>query len=132
MSFYVQDEVIGLRMINADDRERFFYIQQEPTINKYIRVPQPDSEVEEFFQVVIHPCSGQGYATRAMKLLISYLRENYYVHKFVAHCHVDNLASERVMQKLGMVKEAELRENFKIGDTWVDEVAYGVLVSELE
>ena len=77
----------------------------------------------------LHPdAGGQGFATAAARMLMKHLLETYPVHKYVAHCDADNAASERIMQKLGMQKEASFKSNFKIGDTWRDEYAYGLIV----
>ena len=75
-----------------------------------------------------HEAEGRGVATDGARMLIKYLKEHYSVHKFVAHCDANNAASERIMQKLGMQKEADFKSNFKIGETWRDEFAYGLVV----
>ena len=77
----------------------------------------------------LHPdAEGRGVASSGARMLMKYLLENYSVHKYVAHCDANNAASERIMQKLGMHKEADFKSNFKIGETWRDEFAYGLLV----
>ena len=79
----------------------------------------------------LHPdAEGRGVATSGARMLIKYLTEHYSVHKFVAHCDANNGASERIMQKLGMQKEADFKSNFKIGETWRDEFAYGLVIDE--
>ena len=47
--FLVENDQIGLSPILPSDRIRFFYLQQDPDINRYIRVPEPDEMVETFF-----------------------------------------------------------------------------------
>ncbi len=77
----------------------------------------------------LHPiAAGRGVATTGARMLIKYLHAKYAVHKFVAHCDADNLASERIMQKLGMQKEGVFKSHFKIGETWRDEFAYGLVL----
>ncbi len=79
----------------------------------------------------LHPdAAGRGVATAGARMLLKYLQELYPVHKFVAHCDADNLASERIMQKLGMQKEGDFKLNFKIADTWRDEFAYGKVLGD--
>jgi len=53
--FIKQSTEITLSLVLASDRERFFYLQQNAEINRYIRIPQPDSEVEVFFQALVSP-----------------------------------------------------------------------------
>lgn len=52
------------------------------------------------------------------------------IHKFIGHCANDNLASAKVMEKCGFELEGILRHNFRIGDLWVDDRAYGLLSDE--
>jgi len=79
----------------------------------------------------LHPTAeGKGVATAGARMLMKYITETYPVHKYVAHCDADNLASERIMQKIGMQKEASFKSNFKIGETWRDEFAYGLVLDE--
>ncbi|NNC96498.1 MAG: GNAT family N-acetyltransferase [Gammaproteobacteria bacterium] len=172
--FLIKNEQIGLSAISESDRPRFFYLQQDVEINKYIRVPQADPEVEKFFQALIRPWSeeenawhgfgvrrlddddlmglafyryknklaevleigwkmhpdvwGKGLATHAATLLMRHLSSKYPVHKYVAYCDAGNAASERIMQKLGMQKEGHFKSDFKIGDEWRDDVAYGLVL----
>ena len=79
----------------------------------------------------LHPdAAGRGVATAGARMLMLYLQETHPLHKFVAHCDADNLASERIMQKIGMHKEADLKSNFKIGETWRDEFTYGLVLGD--
>lgn len=46
---------------------------------------------------------GQGYATRILKVLLAWAKDNIKKDKIIAFTPVDHLASEKVMQKAGMV-----------------------------
>jgi RimJ/RimL family protein N-acetyltransferase len=48
-------------------------------------------------------------------------------HRVVASCHADNLASARVMEKLGMEREGRLREVRRLNEQWWDEFVYSIL-----
>ena len=48
---------------------------------------------------------GKGYMTEAFQEVIRYAFENNDVYKISTGCFLDNKASERVMQKCGMIKE---------------------------
>lgn len=173
-NFLIRNKDIALRMVEEQDRERFFFLEQDAHTNRFIKIPLMREKIEESFnkfkqvwsvkdgeyhgfaivtldegelkgmafyryrdkasEIIeigwkLHPdAEGNGYATQAAKLLMKFLCANYPVHKFVAHCDADNGASERIMQKLDMLKEADFKSNFKIGETWRDEYAYGKLV----
>lgn len=45
---------------------------------------------------------GKGYATEAAKAVLDYGHEERRLQKITAHAHVDNIASQRVLLKIGM------------------------------
>ncbi|MGL4614773.1 MAG: GNAT family N-acetyltransferase [Shewanella sp.] len=73
---------------------------------------------------------GKGYATESLQAVIDWASLSFNVHKFVGHCAKDNLASARVLRKCGFQLEGILRQQFNIGDQWLDECAYGLLAAE--
>ena len=50
---------------------------------------------------------GQGYATEAAKAVLEYANIGHGITDIISICQVDNLASERVMQKIGLVSAGE-------------------------
>jgi ribosomal-protein-alanine N-acetyltransferase len=73
---------------------------------------------------------GRGYATEAARLVIDYGFSQLGLHRITASCLAANAASERVMQKCGMVKEGMLRKSdFRQGE-WQDRLCYSVLREE--
>ena len=75
---------------------------------------------------------GQGYATEAFQALIRFAFEEDGVYRFVAGCRVENRASERVMQKCGMVKEAEFKCHTWHDGQMKDRVEYRMLKDEYQ
>lgn len=73
---------------------------------------------------------GQGYATEAVDALLGWLFNDIGIHKAVAKCDPENIASYRIMEKLGMQKEALLRKHYKMDDVYTDELIYGILSDE--
>ncbi|ASJ96346.1 MULTISPECIES: GNAT family N-acetyltransferase [Shewanella] len=73
---------------------------------------------------------GRGYATESLKAVIDWACLQYEVHKFIALCSNDNLASVRVLEKCGFVHEGTLRHNFRLNHVWVDDCYFGLLASE--
>lgn len=55
-------------------------------------------------------CWGKGYVVEACKELIKYIFENYQVNRIQCRCKKENIASERIMQKLAMHYEGILAE----------------------
>jgi RimJ/RimL family protein N-acetyltransferase len=72
----------------------------------------------------------KGYATEASLALLRVAFEVLDWHRVCATCDTRNLASQRVMEKLGMRREAEFREDaFQKGE-WRDTYLYAILENE--
>ena len=73
---------------------------------------------------------GHGYATEAMRMLINFGFSVLQLHRLEDTCDTRNLASARVMEKLGMRREGHLRETIWKDGQWYDEYIYAILVHE--
>ena len=74
---------------------------------------------------------GQGYATEAARALLRHGFETLGLHRVIATCQPENVASWRVMEKLGMRREAHFRKCLhRGGATWWDEYFYALLEEE--
>lgn len=81
----------------------------------------------------VHPnLWGQGLATEAAHRLLEFAFDELHAHRVVAFSHSKNLASIRVMNKLGMQQEGRLRETRRWQDGWADEVVFSLLDWEFE
>ena len=80
---------------------------------------------------VVHPDhQGRGYATEASAAVLDLGFGELGLHRIVGRADAKNLASARVMERLGMRREALLRENEFIKGEWSDEVVYAILADE--
>ena len=80
---------------------------------------------------VIHPCHARrGYATEATRALLTLGFEALALHRIVARADARNTSSTRVMENLGMRREALLRQNEWVKGEWTDEVVYAILEDE--
>jgi [ribosomal protein S5]-alanine N-acetyltransferase len=74
---------------------------------------------------------GQGYATEAAMALLQYGFERLHLHRIIATSQPENVASWRVMEKLGMRREAHFRKCIRRPDNgWLDEYFYALLEEE--
>lgn len=73
---------------------------------------------------------GHGYATEAARTLIAFGFGELRLHRIWAHCVAENIASARVLEKIGMQREGRLRENEWMKDRWWDTLVYGILEHE--
>lgn len=76
---------------------------------------------------IFHPdVHGQGYAGEAARALLAFGFEVMGLHRIYARCDARNGASERVMQRLGMHKEAHFREHMQFKGRWDEELIYAL------
>lgn len=79
----------------------------------------------------LHPDHhGQGFAREATIEMLRLGFENLGLHRIIGRCDGRNRASARVLEKLGMRREAHLRENEIVKGEWTDEMVYAMLRSE--
>jgi RimJ/RimL family protein N-acetyltransferase len=90
-------------------------------------VPDFQAEVGYIFHPDVH---GQGYASEASRALCAFGFEVMRLHRIYARCDARNGASERVMQRLGMRKEAHFREHMRVKGRWDEELIYAILEEE--
>ena len=90
-------------------------------------VPDLQGEVGYIFHPDAH---GQGYASEAAGALLAFGFEVMGLHRIYARCDARNTASERVMQRLGMHKDAHFREHMQVKGRWDEELIYAVLEGE--
>ncbi len=80
---------------------------------------------------ITHPAhQGHGFATEGSIPLLRLGFEQLGLHRIFANCDGRNAASARVMERLGMRREAHFRENELVKGTWTDELIYAMLASE--
>ncbi|ONI79568.1 GNAT family N-acetyltransferase [Actinosynnema sp. ALI-1.44] len=91
----------------------------------------PGSHQQAEIGYVLHPDHyGQGFATEAARPLLRIAFEELKVHRVIGRLDARNVASGRVLAKLGMRQEAHFHENEYVKGEWVDEVVYAVLARE--
>jgi RimJ/RimL family protein N-acetyltransferase len=74
--------------------------------------------------------AGKGYATEAGAALLRLGFDELGLHRMTGRLHASNTASARVLEKLGMRREAHFVENEFIKGEWTDELVYAVLAKE--
>ncbi|HZG60434.1 MAG TPA: GNAT family protein [Anoxybacillus sp.] len=80
---------------------------------------------------IINPAFwGNGYATEVADLLIQFGFANLGLHRIFATCDPRNVASAKVLRKVGMTFEGTLRENLLIRDGWRDSSLFSVIRHE--
>lgn len=73
---------------------------------------------------------GRGYATEAARRMLGFAFDNLELHRVWASCIAENVASARVLEKLGMRREGHLRQNQWLKGHWHDSYVYAILEQE--
>lgn len=80
---------------------------------------------------VVHPDYwGLGYATEVAKMFIEFGFTQLNLHRISATCDPRNIGSVKVLEKVGMVREGTIRDDFLIHNGWRDSHLYGILEHE--
>ena len=88
---------------------------------------QPQNYRAEIGYMILPEYNGQGIVAEAIKEVVRYGFEEMNLHSIEAIIDPLNLASERVLQKNGFVKEAHILENEFFDGKFIDTVIYSLL-----
>ena len=73
---------------------------------------------------------GKGYATEAMRAVISYLFDTLNKHRITAALDPRNIGSAKLVERLGFRKEAHHIKSYFLNGEWADDVVYAILKEE--
>jgi RimJ/RimL family protein N-acetyltransferase len=90
-----------------------------------LEIDSEKTDSAEMYYVFRYASWGMGYATESAGAVIAHAMHTLGLHRMWAHASLDNPASIRVMQKLGMAFEGELGSEHH----WRDDVCYVILGS---
>ena len=80
---------------------------------------------------IVHPDhQGHGYATEASRALLRLGFEDLKLHRVIGHLEARNAASARVLEKIGMRREAHFVENEYVKGEWQSGIVYAILDRE--
>ena len=83
------------------------------------------------FGYVINPVfGGQGYASEAASALITALFDSGLFHRVIANIDVRNTPSWKLVERIGMRREAHYIQDYWFKGEWTDSYIYAVLKSE--
>ncbi len=74
----------------------------------------------------------QGFGTEAAELLLRYAFEDLHLRRLRSGTHSGNIASRKLQEKLGFVREGILRAEFTLDGGYVDDVLYGMLKEDYD
>jgi len=89
-----------------------------------------EQQVREIGWVISPPYQRHGYATEAAAAVVRHGFQTLGLQRIVAACDSRNLASIRVMEKLGMRREAHFKDCLFRQGEWIDEYLYAIRAEE--
>lgn len=72
----------------------------------------------------------KGFAAESVLQWLDYLFVDIDLHRVIADCDVENIASYRTLEKLGFRREAHFVESFPVNGSYASEYHYGILRRE--
>lgn len=88
---------------------------------------QPENYRSEIGYILLPEFHGKGIVSEAVNRLIKFGFEDLKLHSIEAVIDPDNVASEKVLQKCGFVKEAHFKESDFYEGRFLDKVIYSIL-----
>lgn len=76
------------------------------------------------------PYARQGYMTEALRCLLPFLFDTLGLNRVEAACLPNNVASRRLLNKLGYQEQGYVREYLRINGVWHDHVLFALLASD--
>nr|WP_314463147.1 GNAT family protein [uncultured Clostridium sp.] len=73
---------------------------------------------------------GRGYAVEAVNGIVNYIFTTLKKHRITASVDPDNLASIKLLEKIGFRKEAHFIKSFYMDNRWYDDCIYSILEDE--
>jgi RimJ/RimL family protein N-acetyltransferase len=97
----------------------------------FVQPGGPTRSVADFGYTLDPAWAGHGYATEAARAVVAMCFDELGVRRVTAGAFADNLASVRVLEKLGMRREeSAVRDSWHAELGWVDGCTYALLAEE--
>jgi ribosomal-protein-alanine N-acetyltransferase len=75
-------------------------------------------------------CQNQGFMYEAMQAVLHYGFEEMNLHSIEANINPENIASQKLLEKAGFVREAYFRENYFFNGRFIDSAIYSLLKND--
>lgn len=125
------EEYLASEILKPWDNEPSFAIVLGGKVIGIIRlIVDLENSTAEFGYSIAHPHWGKGIIVDVARQFLSWAFSEYNLVKVYAIADIRNKRSVRVMEKLGMIREAVLRKDRFIRGVWTSMVWYGILSEE--
>ena len=89
-----------------------------------------DNRVAEIGWVLDPHFGGQGFATEAVQAVLDLAFDHYLCRRVIAQMDARNIASAKLAERLGMVKEAHHRQDWFSKGEWTDTIIFAMLATD--
>jgi RimJ/RimL family protein N-acetyltransferase len=129
---YVLESIAGARQQPRRTYDLALALKETGELIGRVGLGITDQEIgEAVLWYTLHPAHwGHGFTTEAARAMVDAGIRELGLHRIWADCDPDNVASWRVLEKIGMRREGHLIENAFIKGEWVDSLIYAILARE--
>ena len=90
----------------------------------------PAAKLLEIGYFLVPSETGKGYCSEAAKIMVDYLFLSKDIVRIQAHTDLRNVASQKVLEKVGFRREGTIRKSIFIRGEWRDAYSYSILREE--
>lgn len=94
------------------------------------RIQKPEAQQATIGVTLGRAHQGRGFATEALSCLFDHLFRIRKLHRIVIDTDVENIAMQRLAERLGMRRKGHLRQSLWFKGRWADEFCYAILRDE--
>lgn len=102
-------------------------VTQEPIACFSVRIVNNHSLCAEIGYMVPVKFQNKGYATEGASAIKHHLFNELNMRRICAFCNATNISSWKVMEKIGLIREGHLKQEYRINDVWHDTYIYGLV-----
>ncbi|RRJ86506.1 N-acetyltransferase [Gulosibacter macacae] len=102
----------------------------EPIGEALLWFTDAERRVAEIGWVLDPRFGGRGFAAEAVTAVLDLAFDHYRVHRVAAQMDARNTGSARLAERVGMTREAHLRQDWWSKGEWTDTVIYGMLAAD--
>ncbi|WP_238881500.1 GNAT family N-acetyltransferase [Clostridium sp. YIM B02551] len=127
----------AIKESKMEKRTKFFFGIIIKATNEYIGeigytviIDSAEGKVVNLGYFILPKFWGKGFVTEAAREVINYAFSQEDIIKIETGCVTENVGSEKVMKKLGMIKEGESKQHVLLNSQLLDRVEYRLLKKE--
>jgi len=121
---------LAKRYDNLGPDAKWFFIEKKDGTKIGGVIYFPVGKLLEIGFALIPNERGKGYCTEAVEIMVDYLFASKEIVRIQATTHVENKASQKVLEKAGFTREGTIRKVLFIRGEWADGYLYSILREE--